>query len=247
MAKQKTEAELTREIKASALKVASELPERLLKGHKARHKATYRKRNRHASIKAIEQSYDQLEGKWRDWLEVARRYERKVPAQDRLDIRHNIMVELHRASKRDGQPLPLLRAYRIASLTVALYWREVNKPNVKVCVYSGVATEPHCKACKRHTDSHRCAYLASRPIQSLDSEATDSEGNTVRLMDTVADDTAIDLDVWLDNKTFLLGCPMRLIEVARKRKNGIPLNDTEQRYFTRQRQKELKRYQIALI
>ena len=242
----KTEAEITSELKAYALKVASELPERLLKGDKVRHKATYRKRKRATAIEAIEQSYDQLDGQWRDWLEVARRYEHKVPSQDRLDIRHNIMVELHRATNRDGKPLPLLRAYRIASLTVALYWREQNKASVKVCVYSGLATEPHCKTCS-HRQSSRCAYLASRPIQSLDSETLDSEGNKVRLMDTVADDHAIDLDAWLDNKTFLLGCPMRLIEIARKRKNGIPLNDTEQRYFTRQRQKELKRYQIALI
>jgi len=79
-----------------------------------------------------------------------------------------------------------------------------------------------------------------RPVESLDQLSTD-------YLDTVADDNAIDLDAWLDDEAFLLGCPMRLIEIAQKRRDGIPLNDTDQRYFTRQRQKELKRYQIALF
>ena len=79
-------------------------------------------------IEAIaRQSYDQLDGEWRDWLEVARKYEFKVPYQDRSDIRHDIILELHRARLRDGEPIPLLRAYRIASLMVALYWRKANR------------------------------------------------------------------------------------------------------------------------
>ena len=201
-----------------------------------------------AEIEAIaEQSYSQLDGEWHDWLEVARRYEVKVPYQDRYDMRHTIMIELARARARDGKPIPTLRAYRIASLTVALYWREVKKASVKVCVYDGVAKEPHCASCSHKPKANRCVWLASRPIQSLDSKATDSEGNRVRLMDTVADDRAIDLDAWLDAKTFRLGCPMRLIQIAHKRRNGIPLNETDQRYFTRQRQKELKRYQKTLF
>jgi len=45
-------------------------------------------------IKAIaEQSYDRLDGEWHDWLEVARRYEHKVLYQDRLDVRHDIMIK----------------------------------------------------------------------------------------------------------------------------------------------------------
>ncbi|MBA7605693.1 hypothetical protein ES703_12827 [subsurface metagenome] len=161
-----------------------------------------------------EQSYDQLEGEWHDWLEVAKRYEYKVPSQDRYDMRHDIILELHRARQRDGKPLPLLRAYRIASLTVALYWRKAKRLPT---------------------------------ILSLDQPTTDYQGNELRLLDTVADDTAIDLDAWLDASLFLLGCPMRLIEIATKRRDGIPLNERDRRYFNRHKAKELKRYQIALI
>ena len=198
-------------------------------------------------IKAIaEQSYDQLTGEWHDWVEVARRYEHKVPYQERLDMRHTIIVELYRARQRDDKPLPLLRAYRIASLTVALYWREVNKPSLKVCVYDGIAKEPHCKTCS-HRQGSRCAYLALRPVQSLESEVTDSEGNTVRLMDTVADDKAIDLVAKLDASDWLLGCKMELIQIATKLRAGIELNRKEQNYLYHYRNRELKKAQKALF
>ena len=95
-----------------------------------------------------EKSYDQLEGEWHDWLEVARKYEHKVPSQDRYDIRHTIIIELAKARQRDGKPIPILRAYRIASFTVALYWRELIKAQVRVCLYDGLPQEPHCPICR---------------------------------------------------------------------------------------------------
>ena len=205
-----------------------------------------------AEIKAqAEQSYNQLAGKWRNWLEVARRFEHKAKAQDRLDLRHTIILafaDQQARNERLGKPdLSFYGMLRIASHCVADYWREINKASVKVCVFDGIAKEPHCASCRYKPQSSQCAYLALRPVQSLDSEVTDSEGNRVRLMDTLADDKAIDLDQWLDAKTFRLGCPDRLIQLAVKRRKGIPLNQTDQRYFTRQRQKELKRYQKTLF
>jgi len=87
-----------------------------------------RQKELYREIKAVtEQSYNQLDGEWREWLEVARKYEHKVLSQDRLDIRHDIILELHHARQRDGKPIPILRAYRIASLTVALYWRQLKR------------------------------------------------------------------------------------------------------------------------
>jgi len=159
-----------------------------------------------------EQSYNQLEGEWHDWLEVARKYEHKVKAIDRLDIRHTILIELYRARQRDKQPLPLLRAYRIASLMVALYWRELmRKPS----------------------------------MVSLNSEL--DNGEATELIDTIADDRAIDLEAWLDAKEWLLGCPIRLVQIATKRVNGIPLTEIDRRYFNRQRQREWARYQKTLL
>lgn len=199
-----------------------------------------------AEIKAIaKRSYDQLDGEWRDWLEVAKRYEHRVPAPDKYDIRHTIMLELHHARQRDGKPIPPLRAYRIASLTVALYWREINKPLVKVCVIDGIAKEPNNGKCSfkdKPPKCRQCPFLAVRAIQSLDTEIEDTEGNRVRLMDTVADDKAIDLDLKLEASDWLLGCPMRLIEIATKKLDGKPLTAKDRQYlsrFRRQAQKSL--------
>jgi hypothetical protein len=160
-------------------------------------------------IKALtEQSYNQLEGEWREWLEVARKYEHKVPTQDKLDVRHNILLELHHARQRDGKPIPILRAYRIASLMVALYWRQLKRQPTML---------------------------------SLEADIQLAEGEIVQLKDTIADDKAIDLSAWLDAKVWLLGCPMRLVQIAHKRLNGQALTNTERQYLWRFRKQEQKK------
>jgi hypothetical protein len=183
-----------------------------------------------------ELSYDQLDGEWADWLAVAKRYEHRVPSQDRYDIRHTIIIELAKARRRDGKPIPLLRAYRIASLMIALYWRELAKHQVKVCIYNGLPTEPHCANCS-HNGQRQCPYLALRAIQSLDSEL-DDDGD--KLADTIADDHAIDLDAWLDAKTWLLGCPMKLVKIASKIKGGYKLTATDSQYLWRYHKRQQK-------
>lgn len=240
----KQERQQVADTKALAKWVAAEMPQPQVPTHKP----SYAKRDTsHADYQRIEQSYSQLDGEWLDWLLVAQKYESKVPSQDRYDVRHDILIELARARARDGEPIPTLRAYRIASFMVASYWRERLNREVKVCIYNGVATEPNCASCRHKPKGKRCPYQAYRPVQSLDQPTTDYDGYESRLLDTLADDNAIDLDQWLDAKTFRLGCPYRLIKLAVKRRFGILLNDTEQRYFTRQRAKELKRYQIELF
>jgi hypothetical protein len=152
-------------------------------------------------------SYDRLDGEWLIWYQVAHRFERKVPTQDRGDIRHNIILELALARRRDGKPLPILRAYRIASLTVALYWR---------------------KAKRKPT------------ILSLEREVDNGDGDTTELINTVADDKAIDVSAWIDARTWLLGCPMRLIQIAHKKLAGQPLTNRERQYLWYWRQREQK-------
>jgi hypothetical protein len=73
-------------------------------------------------------------------------------------------------------------------------------------------------------------------VLSLNIELNDGDG--IELIDTVADDKAIDLDAWLDARTFLLGCPMRLIVIAGKRLKGLPLNKQDQKYLERYRRRE---------
>jgi hypothetical protein len=77
-------------------------------------------------------------------------------------------------------------------------------------------------------------------ILSLNTEKDDGEGNSTELIDTLASDGAIDLDAWLDARTFLLGCPMRLIVIAGKRLKKIPLDDKDKKYLRRFRRREQK-------
>jgi len=189
-----------------------------------------------AEIDSIaERSYDQLTGEWKDWLDIARKYETKIPAPDRPDFRHDCMLELQKARQRDRKPLPKLRAYRIASLMVARYWREVNKPSTRVCIYSGIAKSLHCNDCDRKPIKGQvCPWIARRPIQSLESEVTDSEGHTVTLLDTVASGDIHDMpEAWTEISTWLLGCPLRLIEIAEKRRDGEALSAKDRQYLKR--------------
>jgi len=84
-------------------------------------------------------------------------------------------------------------------------------------------------------------------ILSLNGEIEDGEGDTIELWQTIADDKAIDLDAWLDAKTFLLGCPKRLVQIAHKRAIGKPLDGNEQRYLNRYQEKELRKHQKPLF
>ena len=90
-------------------------------------------------------------------------------------------------------------------------------------------------------------YLKRQPtLLSLNEEVTDTEGDTIEIYQTLADDKAINLDDWLDCKTWLRGCPRRLVKIAWKRAIGKLLNHKEQLYLSRYRQKELYKYQNPL-
>jgi len=77
---------------------------------------------------------------------------------------------------------------------------------------------------------------------SLDN-ADDFDGDKTELLEFLADDNTVDLDLRLDARRFLRGCPRRLVQIAYKRYSGIPLTDKEWHYLKYQRQRELKKSQ----
>jgi hypothetical protein len=77
-------------------------------------------------------------------------------------------------------------------------------------------------------------------ILSLNTELDYGDGDTTELIDTIIDDKAIDLEAWIDAKTWLLGCPKRLITIAGKRVKGVALTNEEHQYLWRFRRKEQK-------
>lgn len=84
-------------------------------------------------------------------------------------------------------------------------------------------------------------------IFSLNDTIDDGDGNSVELLETLADDQAIDLEAWVDARTWLMGCPRRLVKIALKKVKGKPLDKNDQKYLERHRQKELAKYQQSLF
>ena len=187
--------------------------------------------------------YDQLQGDWLLYYKVASRFSHKARAQDREDLLQDIMITLADVARNNAhEPLTEPAMYRVASVTVADYWRTQYKhTNGLDC---GSCSKAQRKECKKHDLYSECPKAIK--LEYLSKPITDSEGNLTELGELIADDHAVDLDAWLDAKAFELGCPQRLIGIAHKRVSGIPLTDKEKHYFSYQRQKELKKSQKVL-
>ena len=77
-------------------------------------------------------------------------------------------------------------------------------------------------------------------VISLNNMVEDWEGNGTELVDTIADDSALDLESWVDSRIWLLGCPKRLIQIAHKRVNGEVLGIADRKYLCKLRKREEK-------
>ena len=127
--------------------------------------------------------------------------------------------------------------YRIASRTVADYWRTYYKAsNGLDCGSCSKAQRRKCKEGYLYTKCPKAIEL-----ESLNKPIIDSEGHTTELGELIADDKALDLDAWVDAKTFLLGFPQRLLAIAHKLDNGDKLTPTDSQYLWRFRKREQKR------
>jgi len=127
--------------------------------------------------------------------------------------------------------------YRIASFSVAQYWRTYYKlTNGLDCGHCSTKQKRKCREDDLYSE---CPKLIK--LESLNKPIIDSEGNLTELGDLITDDKALDLDAWLDIRTFLLGCPDRLIAIAQKRLDGIPLTNAEMKYLCKWRKREQKK------
>ena len=181
---------------------------------------------------------------WGKYIAVADRFQHKAKWQDREDLRQDIILRLAQVARNNGhKPFTDRAMIRVASYVIADYWRTQYK--ITNGIDCGSCSKAQRRKC-RGDDLYRECPKAIK-IESLSKPIINSEGNITELGELIADDKAIDLDAWLDAEAFLLGCPMRLIEIATKRKDGIPLNERDRRYFNRQKAKELKRYQKSLF
>jgi len=145
------------------------------------------------------------------YITVADRYQRKARYQDREDLNHTIILSLAQAQlAKDNNGGGQLSD--VAMLRIASY-----------------ECQKYWRAIKRQFT-----------ILSLNTELNNGDGDGIELIDTVADDKAIDLDVWIDARTWLLGCPRRLIMIASNRLKGKALTQYERLYLYRFRKREQK-------
>jgi hypothetical protein len=150
------------------------------------------------------------------YINIAKRYQYKTKAQDKEDLNHTSILSLAQTQLRmDNNGGGQLSD--IAMLRIASY-----------------ECQKYWRAIKRQLT-----------ILSLNTEISNVDGDGIELIDTVADDKAIDLDAWLDARTWLLGCPKRLIVIAGKRLKGIALTNKEHQYLWRFRRKEQKHLVLA--
>jgi len=148
---------------------------------------------------------------WSKYITVADRFQHKAKAQDREDLNHTIILSLADAQTRlDKNGGGALSD--VAMLRIAAY------------------------ECKKYW---RTEYRNGRII-SLNTVISDGDGNTTELIDTLADDKAIDLEVWIDRSTWELGFPDRLAQIAHKVAYGENLTPAESRYLYKFRQKDQK-------
>jgi len=179
--------------------------------------------------------YEHLEGQWLTYYKVALPIANSVP--DREDLLHTIISNLADAGRSNGhKPDNHSWMYRIASFTKAQYWREhYKRTNGLTC---GNCSKTQRAKCKEDNLYSQCPKLVK--IESLHKPIIDSQGNLTELGELIADDKALDIDAWIDARTFLLGAPERLLTIGVKLRDSIALTEGERQYLSRWRRQEQK-------
>ena len=184
--------------------------------------------------------YDQLEGEWLTYYKVASRFASKALPQDRDDLLHEIILTLALVEHNNGhKPFTELAMYRIASCKVADYWREHYR-TTKGCDCGNCSHSQRAKCLKdwmsKDYEHHQCPKALS--IDLLSKPIVDSEGNTTELGELIADDKALDVEAWVDTRTFLRGCPQRLLAIAQRTAAGQALPVADRKYLWKWRKQE---------
>jgi hypothetical protein len=181
--------------------------------------------------------YDKLEGEWLTCYKVATKFVHKARFEDREDLLHIIMLNLAVAGRNNGhKPDNASWMYRIASFTVAQYWRDYYKRTYGIdCGHCSNQQRKKCKAENLYSECPRAIR-----IESLQKPIADGDGHLTELGELINDDKAIDLAEWTDINTFLLGCPQRLIGIAEKIRGNEPLTDREKNYLYHYRNRHQK-------
>ncbi|MFC1983210.1 hypothetical protein ACFLV5_05470, partial [Chloroflexota bacterium] len=97
--------------------------------------------------------------------------------------------------------------------------------------------------CKEDNHYSQCPKLVK--VESLNKPIVDSQDNLTELGELIADDKALDIDAWIDARTFLLGAPERLLTIGAKLRDGEALTNKEHQYLWYWRKREQKRLVLS--
>jgi hypothetical protein len=184
--------------------------------------------------------YNQLPEPYLTYYRIALRFAHKALIDDRQDLLHDIIEGLARVAERKALTEPAM--YRIAEHIKDHYWyRHYSYTNGLDCRHCSKAQRAKCKANWAYADWAYCDCHRAITLESINQPIIDSEGNITELGELIADDNAIDLDEWLDTKTFLIGAPIRLKQIARRKARGETLTNAEMTYLSRLRKKAQQR------
>jgi hypothetical protein len=184
--------------------------------------------------------YDQLPEPYLTYYSVAMWFAHKAFIDDRQDLLHDIIEGLARVAKRKDLSEPAM--YRIAEHIKDHYWsKHYSYTNGLDCKHCSKAQRAKCRANWAHSDWAYCDCHRAIQLESINQPIIDSEGNITELAELIADDKALDLEAWQDAKTFLIGAPIRLKQIARKKGRGESLTNAEMICLSRFRKKEQQR------
>jgi len=185
--------------------------------------------------------YDQLPEPYLTYHKIALRFAHKALIDDRQDLLHDIIEGLARVAEH--KTLSEAAMYRIAEHIKDHYWyRHYAYHNGLDCQHCSKAQRAKCRANWAYSDWAYYDCHRAMQLESINQPIIDNEGNITELAELIADDKALDLEEWLDAKTFLIGAPIRLKAIAMKRVNGYKLTGAEYKYLAKLR----KRYQLSL-
>jgi hypothetical protein len=185
----------------------------------------------------IGNGYDQLEGEYLTYYNVASKHANKALTQDREDLLHTIILTLAEVETNGHKPLTKATMHRIASRTVADYWRaQYRLTNGLDCGSCSQAQRQKC----RSEDLYRECPKAIK-LESLNKPIIDCEGNLTELGELIADPKSLDLDAWDRESLWQIGYKPRLVAIALKLHSGEALNDRDRQYLSYWRKQEQKK------
>lgn len=184
--------------------------------------------------------YDQLPEPYLTYYKVALRFAHKALLDEREDLLHDIIEGLTGIAKRKDLSEPAM--YRIAEHIKDHYWyKHYAYNNGLDCQHCSKAQRAKCRWNWGHSDWAYCDCHRAIQLESINKPIVDTEGNITELAELIADDRALDLEEWLDAKTFLIGAPIRLKQIAQRKSKGETLTNAQMIYLSRFRKKEQQR------